>query len=274
MGRKERRKRRQYKDDSKHLAKLVNEKGIEMDNFIEGFPDDPLPTEEQCVEAEDGHIAFLLERFVIEAPDKTHRESTGEEDDPMEIKKGQLAEILEMRKGYLFGRFAEGVEALEEKAAKMLSHCVKALEKVEKELKEEMPVKPANVSETFSDLLASLTKFVNGKYPDGIEGLDQYDDNLPEGIPSWSEFKDQVASKEEEMMAANEEEIGKGVEDIKTHNNEDIKEAVDDAIKAAIEDLKKDLGSDPYDFLDDDAAETLRGELIAAADEHCSARLG
>ena len=45
---------------------------------------------------------------------------------------------------------------------------------------------------------------VSNSFPDGIDGLDNYDDDLPDGVPSYKEFVEMCNSSEQNLFAENE----------------------------------------------------------------------
>mmetsp|Transcript_19897 Transcript_19897/g.24561 ORF Transcript_19897/g.24561 Transcript_19897/m.24561 type:complete len:276 (+) Transcript_19897:139-966(+) len=260
-----------YKEDTKKLSLLVKTLTKDMDKWIKGFENDGTPpNEEQGKELEDAKIAEFEEEydsqaiFAVEGKD---------ENNLIPEYKEKLQENLEEMRGDLYRRFSGAVDSLERSAAKVLKACVKAYTRKEAELKTRLPMGESDIVNEFDELIEDLTEFISTRFPDGVEGLDNYDDELPDGIPSWSEFKEQCSAKVEEIKGLSEEAIPAAVEEIKANTLASVKKSIDEAINKTMDAVKEDLSDDSFPYLNEDATAELRSELISMSEEYGKSRL-
>jgi len=258
------------KEEKKTLSKIVRVLSKEMDMWIRNFPNDGTPpNEEQCKELEDAKIAEILELYdarVAVAKLEAFTELVAEY-------KADLNDELVGMRGDLNRKFTKAVDNLEASAAIVLRECVKKLDRKERKIKSVLPIKADVISEELEELVQDLEDWIGPRYPEGVVGLDNYDDNLPEGIPSWDDFKKSVAAKEEELKGLNAAAIPAEIEVLKANTLNAVKKQIDDAIRSTMDAVKEDLSDDTFAFLAEDATVELRAELIAMAEEYGNARL-
>jgi len=229
--------------------------------------DDTPPSHDQCAELEEAKITELMESFMSKTKPLSRVK------DYIPEKADKLQALLDMRRGYLYKRFANVVEALEDTAAGMLSFCTISLESKEAELKELFPIKESKVAEEIQELRDELNKWISNGFPDGVEGLDAYDDYLPDGIPSFAAFKEAVSLKEEELTALNSEAIATKLQETRDFSKREVKEKVNAAIAAAVAAVEEDLSDDMLPYLDESSMAEFRAELISASKEYGCSRL-
>ena len=134
------------------------------------------------------------------------------------------------------------------KASMTLKNCVESLAELQSNLTDNLPLKASIIASEFTALNVRLEDSINASFPDGVAGLDNYDDELPEGIPSYENFKTSVMAAQEEVMNANVEAVDNAIIELKA------------GVAAAIE---EDLSDDVVDFMEDDGEE-LKGTIVAA----------
>eukprot|EP00565_Helicotheca_tamesis_P003911 CAMPEP_0185727418 /NCGR_PEP_ID=MMETSP1171-20130828/3119_1 /TAXON_ID=374046 /ORGANISM="Helicotheca tamensis, Strain CCMP826" /LENGTH=270 /DNA_ID=CAMNT_0028395987 /DNA_START=25 /DNA_END=837 /DNA_ORIENTATION=- len=257
------------RNEKKELKKLCHNIVQDFSAWVRFYlvEDDTPPNEEECAALENDKIEELKAAF----DEKTKK--LWRIPDLVEKKTAEVHDALDIRRGYLYRRFADDVEELKDQAADMLGHCVKSLGIKEGEVDDLIPMKESEIMDEFNELQEALNEWIETNFPDGVDGLDSYDDELPDGIPSFAEFLETLAAKKEEMIAKNADAIAAEVEEIKEANNSVIKEKVNEAINKAIEAIAEDLSDDVLDYLDEDAMAELREELIQGARDYGASRL-
>mmetsp|Transcript_33047 Transcript_33047/g.46921 ORF Transcript_33047/g.46921 Transcript_33047/m.46921 type:complete len:269 (-) Transcript_33047:108-914(-) len=257
------------KDERKRLRKLVPHFVQQMAMWVSIYQneDGAPPNEEECQALEDEQIAMLVDKFNAEADNLQRvKEEHSRVRDRLELELG-------LYRGRLFSKFSDEVDALKNQAEDTLKYCMKSLQEEEEELKESMPMAENQIEAEFKQLLASMTAHIDRVYPGGVDGLDSYDDELPEGIPSFADFKAMLVDKEAEYKEMNQETIPAALEEIKGNTTTMVKTKINEAIKAAMKDIVEDLSDDVLPYLDEDAMAGLRAELIASAKEYGTSRL-
>lgn len=91
-------------------------------------------------------------------------------------------------------------------------------------------------------------------------GLDNYDDQLPDGIPSWKDFVGRTSDLKETLLAENITAVAAAVEQLKTDTEAELKSLCDAAIRETCEKFRVDLNDNKCDWLDDEAS----AEFIAS----------
>jgi hypothetical protein len=256
------------KAEQKELRQLAGEYGRTFDDWVARFANDGTPpNEEQCATLEADKITSLLQDFDQQAA------ALKRVQDEVPNRKNVLVSNLDRRKGRLYTRFCFHVQALQEQAASTMQFCLDALKEYETSLVEMLPTTDAAISNEIKKLMADCEQYIEVSFPDGVAGLDSYDNVLPQGIPSYSKFKEMVQVKETELKTKNAIEIPLELEKIKAISVKRFQEQINEAIIKAMAEIELDLSDDTLPFLDHDAMESLRKELMASAKEYGTSRL-
>ena len=129
------------------------------------------------------------------------------------------------------------------------------------------------IQPSFSGLLVTCAYLPQTTFPDGVTGMDSYDDVLPEGLPSYATFLESLETKKVEYQAKNVDAIPAAVEQVKADSKRMFQETINKAVEKAIEDIVMDLSDDQLPYLEEDAMQALREELVAAAKEYGATRI-
>jgi len=253
-------------EDSKNLGRLPSNYAHAYDRWVKTVYDET-PTLEECSQLEEDKMNELVKAFDDEAS-KMFRVQ-----DEVPDARAELLTHLKRRRGKLYKRFSGEVEALTDLAADCLQQCVEYLENTKKRINRSLPVAESVISGAISAVSENSDAYIEATFPDGTEGLDNYDDELPEGLPSYAEFKEQVAAAQTELAEANLSMVEAGVEEVKSGALAMAKNKINEAIKTAMSAIKEDLSDDVLPYLDADAMESLRGEMIASCEEYGASRL-
>lgn len=220
----------------------------ELDDEINWYENDGTPpTAEQAKEWEDERFAAYQQQYDGKAKDKCGRDPANDQDN-ISVRKRILGRQQESRRGKLFARFSDDVAGLVVKAAMTLKNCVTELSELQVSLIDNLPLKASVISSEFTALNVRLEDMVNASFPDGVVGLDNYDDELPEGIPSYTDFKTSLMAAQEEILNANVEAVDDAIIELKV------------GVAAAIE---EDLSDDVIEFIEDDGEE-LKANIVTA----------
>ena len=230
------------------LDRIVAHLMRELDDEINWYENDGTPpTAEQAKEWEDERFAAYQQQYDGKAKDKCGRDPANDQDN-ISVRKRMLGRQQESRRGKLFARFSDDVAGLVVKASMTLQNCVESLAELQSNLTDNLPLKASIIASEFTALNVRLEDSINASFPDGVAGLDNYDDELPEGIPSYENFKTSVMAAQEEVMNANVEAVDNAIIELKA------------GVAAAIE---EDLSDDVVEFMEDDGEE-LKGTIVAA----------
>ncbi|KAJ1427360.1 hypothetical protein B484DRAFT_76437 [Ochromonadaceae sp. CCMP2298] len=235
------------------LDNIVKNLTKNLDEAIAGYENDGTPpTAQQASEWEENKFEKLCAHYDKEARDCTGR-APDDDKDNMAVRRRMLVRKQEARKGALYARFSGDVASLTAKAGITLRACVEELAELEAALGNAMPSKASFVTGEFAALQSRLSDNVEASFPDGARGLDNYDDELPDGVPSWSDFNIQVQAAQERALETNAAAVAEATA----------------AMKAGIlAEIESDLAED-IEFMEDDGA-----ELKAAVVEAVRAALG
>jgi hypothetical protein len=256
------------KEEQSQLRSLAGEYGRQFDDWVARFHDDGTPpNQEQCAQLEADKIASLLEDFDTQAG-KLKRVQ-----DEVLQRKSVLVTNLDRRQGRLFTRFSFTVQALQEQAAATMQFCVDALKEYESSLVEMLPTTGAAIANEMKKCMADCEQFIEASFPEGVAGLDSYDEALPDGVPSYSKFKELVQLKETELKEKNAKAIPAELEKIKATAAKRFQAQINEAITKAMAEIEQDLSDDTLPFLDHAAMVSLRTELMASAKEYGTSRL-
>lgn len=259
--------------ERKELKQLVPTIDDVMDDWIAAYGegDETPPTEDECAALEDEQINERLAQFDEEA-EKLWRVA-----DEVPERRELLVANLELKRGKLFRKFSGVVASLMEQAEVTMKRCMQELDSSEDEVKKEIPTTEETIESEFELIKERCTKYVEKTYPDGVAGLDSYDEGLPEGIPTFAEFMEMVDTKKEEYKQMNAEAIPASIERVKENSRVMFSGKVNDAIKAAMAAIETEIDSDvtaeSLPFLSEDDVEALRATLLEASKEYCTSRL-
>jgi len=219
-----------------------------LDKDIAEFENDGTPpTKAQAKDWEDEKFAAYQREYDEKAKDKTGRDPKDDQDN-IAVRKRILGRQQESRRGNLFSRFSDDVAGLVVKAALTLKNCVESLAELQTNLAEQLPVKASFITSEFAALHTRLEDSIGASFPDGVAGLDNYDDELPEDIPSYTDFKLSVEASQEEILNA---------------NSTAITEAIAEFKKGVATAIEEDLRDDMIEFFEDDGDEFKRSIITS-----------
>ena len=104
-------------------------------------------------------------------------------------------------------------------------------------------------------------------------GLDNYDDSLPDGIPSWKGFLETVEGTLAALLAENAVAVERVKEEQKVAFQTRLKDDVDAAIRAALEAVRGELADAHFPFLSEADNADFIASLQAASQEYELSRL-
>jgi hypothetical protein len=257
------------KRDEKHqIRELVDTLEKKMDQWIRNFAaDETPPNEEECETLEADQINAILAEYDEEA------EKLWRVKDEHAERRNKLVRKLNKRKGYLWGKFSGVVRALEDQAANTMLYCVSMVDEGIADLEAMFPMNEDILLAEFSKVKVSCEAYIDSTFPDGVAGLESYDSDFPEGVPSYTEFKDMLTEKVEALAAANLEAVEPAIEKMKEESLAKVKAAINEAIKQSLVEIEEDLSDDTLPYLGEERMAELRVELIAAAKEYGEGRL-
>jgi len=253
--------------DRETLQSLVPETVRNVDNFIKSYtPEEGLPpNESECDAIEKELMSTTLAEF-DEVAGKLWR---AKQDLPG--RRSRLVIQLKRREGKLFSRFSDDVAELEDLAATMMEECMNRLEDTEEELKVSLPTSTTSIDSAFDELVKDCAEYIEENFPEGVEGMKAYDDNLPnfDALVEIIETK-----KNEEYPAANADAIPEKLEKVKERSKIMVQKSMNKAIKAQLLKIEKDMSEDDtLPYLDEEAMGDLKNELIEAAREYAESRI-
>jgi hypothetical protein len=257
------------KEEQNKLRQLAGEYGRTFDDWVAKFHDDGTPpNQEQCATLEAEKITSLLQDFDNQAKQLKRVQ------DEVPQRKHVLQANLDRRKGRLFTRFSKTVLALQEQAASTMQFCLDGLNEYKTSLVEMLPTSGAAIANEFKKLMADCEQYIEASFPEGVSGLDSYDNGLPDGMPSYSKFKELVQQTETELKTKNADMIPKEIETLKKTSAKRFQAQINEAITNAMIEIEQDLSDDvTLPFLDHAAMERFRKELMASAKEYGTSRL-
>jgi len=254
--------------EEKELLKLGANARVQFATWVKEYDcgDDTPPNEEECEELVCAKVAELLASY------DTGAAALQRVENQHVYRRETLVRNLEKYKGNLFLKYSDAVAALTNQAANTMAYCVECLAAFDAE--QILPTSEALLEQMFEALTEHLTQYIDKTFPDGVAGMDAYDDVLPDDLPSYAEFLESVAAKHEEFKAKNPEAIPGAIEEVKTTSKLMFQDVVNKAISAAMEEITLDLSDDTLPYLDEDQMQALRDDLIADAKEYCASRIG
>eukprot|EP00604_Paraphysomonas_vestita_P001854 CAMPEP_0174821816 /NCGR_PEP_ID=MMETSP1107-20130205/9845_1 /TAXON_ID=36770 /ORGANISM="Paraphysomonas vestita, Strain GFlagA" /LENGTH=383 /DNA_ID=CAMNT_0016039239 /DNA_START=52 /DNA_END=1203 /DNA_ORIENTATION=- len=107
------------------------------------------------------------------------------------------------------------------KALEILTEAQNRVRNLESSLTARFPLLPATLNNDLDNSLAEINNYVESSFPGGLEKLDLYDDDLPEGIPSWANLLVVVGDISGNLVSANNAAIAADLQAKKatTYNN-------------------------------------------------------
>ena len=104
-------------------------------------------------------------------------------------------------------------------------------------------------------------------------GLDNYDDSLPDGIPSWKGFLETVEGTLTALLVENAIAVERAKEEQRLAFLARLKDDVDTAIRAALETIRGELADAHFPFLSEVDNVDFIASLQAASQEYELSRL-
>lgn len=235
-----------------HLDDIVEDELKKFDNFLKELTNDGTPlNEEQSAKLEKQKFEEAEDNYEKRAHKSTGRKAE-DKDDNISVRLRQLQRGLKARKGKIFAKFSGAVGDLKAQAAETLSNCVESLQSFEEDTRAKLPLLSSAIEAEYKNLRRGLDDQINTSFPDGINGLDNYDDDLPEGTPSYKEFVGKFRESREQMLAAN--------ESAKESAKLQIRDGFLDDLKAAI----AEIDELPIGFLTEEESAELKNRMKGA----------
>jgi len=254
------------KGEHSDLKKLGPDLLKKMDVWIAKYQDGT-PTAEECASMEEAKIVELTQEYDTEA-EKLKRVK-----DEVPEKRAHFVKYLGWKRGKLFLKFGATVEALKEQAVEILQRCGEMWKTYEQDLIASFPVGESAINRELAAFLSQTSQYIEDTFPEGLLGLDVFDDELPDGTPSYTDFKQQVMASEDKLKVASTKAIPGEIEKIKESSIVGFKLAANQAIEQAVAGIILDLQNDTLPYLDGAEMESLRKELIKSAEEYGASRM-
>lgn len=248
------------------MKKLSKELLSQMDVWIANYQDET-PTAEECTVVEEAKIVELTTEYDTVAGTLWRVK----EEVPKE--REQFVKYLGWKRGKLFLKFGATIQALKDQAIETLTHCDEMWKTFEAELIESFPVPEPTIGQELQEFLTGTTNYVNDTFPEGVEGLDAFDDALPDGVPSYTEFQRTVLASENKLKTVNKEAIPGEIAKIKETGKVGLKLAVNEAIQKAVADFIMDFSDESLPYLNEEENAALRKELAAAVKDYGASRM-
>lgn len=138
------------------------------------------------------------------------------------------------------------------------------------------PVAESTIQQELAEFLTQTTQYIEDTFPEGVKGLDAFDDALPNGTPSYTEFQRQVMASENKLKVANKDAIPGELKKVKESSKAGFKLAINEAIQKAVANIVLDLNDDTdsmLPYLDEAEMESFRKELVKSAEEYGASRM-
>jgi hypothetical protein len=254
------------KGEHSDLKKLGPDLLKKMDVWIANYQDGT-PTEEECATMEQATIVELTKEYDTEA-EKLKRVK-----DEVPEARAHFVKYLGWKRGLLFLKFGATVKALKEQAVETLQRCGEMWKTYEHDLIASFPVGESDIKRELAEFLSQTSQYIEDTFPEGVAGLDAFDDELPDGTPSYTAFQQQVMASEDTLKVASAEAIPGELEKIKDSSIFGFKLAVNKAIEKAVAGIIVDLQNGTLPYLDEAEMESLRKELIKSAEEYGESRM-
>jgi hypothetical protein len=257
------------REEAAALQKMVPELCLKMDKWIQNYTNEDRtpPNEEEAGVLEMEQISRILEEFDEGALNCKRVQDKWPE------RRSLLEKNLSRRKGKLFAKFSEQVEALQDQAATTMMYCMETFADFEQGLENLLPTRESDIDIVFGNMMDNCKGYIEASFPEGISGIDAYDDVFPEGTPSFAKFQEMVSVKQAEYKQQNKDAVGPAIAKVKEHSLASFKAKLNDAIESAVKEIEEDLSDDALPYLDEATMISLRQELIASAKEYAKSRL-
>jgi hypothetical protein len=250
------------------LQSLVPEICLKMDHWIKEYENDGTPpNEEEAALLEVEQVCKLLDEFDERA------KQLGRAREKIPERRGLLERNLNRRKGNLFAKYSDHVSALQDEAAAVMTYCLETCTDFEEGLENLLPTVESNIDIVFQSIMNACNGYIEATFPGGVEAMDSYDSELPDGLVSFKDFQELVKKKEAQYKQKNLLAIDPAVLKVKENSKEMVKNKINEAILAAMTAIEFDLSDDVLPYLDESAMTALREELIASAQEYGNSRL-
>lgn len=236
------------------LDALVDRMMCQFDNNIWNSSYDVPPTEEECAAKEAEWESEITKQYNAEAVKIAGRKETNNQDN-IAVRRRIMGRQFSARRGKLYSRFSEQVDDLKRQASAAISLAVESFNETKAAVEASFPCTEVSIVEEFAQLKASITNQVNASFPGGEDALDQYDDDLEDGVPSLDELRSDIEMEQAHLITANEEQREEAIVDIK----QAIRAQTIEQLTAAIDDIKSQLNVS-VPFLDDAASAALLQE--------------
>ena len=213
-----------------------------------------------------------MEQWEAEVTEKcprytTRRYKPDSKKDDINEKREWVKERLEKRKNKLWDRFSEDAKDMFKKARKVMQQCQDELEANNAEVAAGLPAKREWIINEYTELVDVQTAYIEENFPEGIAGLDNYDDG--ERCISWEDWKAACLAAQEEALEANETCRAEMLASLK----ENMTAMLNAKVREAIEAVKEDVCDDEIAFLEDEEVDAFRAEMAEACDAYLAEKL-
>ena len=282
-------KRGEHSDLKKLGPDLLKKMDVWIANYREGTP-----TEVECATMEQVTIVELIQEY------DTAAEKLKRVKDEVPEARAHFVKHLGWRRGLLYLNFGATVEVFKEMAVATLQRCGEMWKTYEHDLIASFPVGDSAIKRELAEFLSQTSQYIEDTFPERkgdsaelleflsrtskyiedtstfpecVVGLDAFDDELPDGTPSYTAFQQQVMASEDKLKVASAEAIPGELEKIKDSSMSGFKLAVNQAIEKAVAGIIVDLQNYTLPHLDEAEMESLRKELIKSAEEYGESRM-
>lgn len=219
-------------NELKELDNLVDKLLKSYDSWVQNYPNDGTPpNKEQAKAEEEAKFAQLNTEYDHKAEDYCDRKPK-DKDDNISVRKRQLNRGLKAREDKLFSRFSGEVAGLKELAAATLKTALDTSNDFDDVMRAQFPLPVDHIISEFEKMKADIEAQIDSSFPGASEGLDNYDDALPEGVPSYKDLKARWPGILDAVLAENAAAVDAAVESIKVHSAESLRAAVQAALQA------------------------------------------
>jgi hypothetical protein len=143
------------------------------------------------------------------------------------------------------------------KAFEILAEAQKQINDLDAAFRARFPLLPATLDNDLDAALGQINDYVNSSFPGGLEKLDLYDDNLPEGIPSWEQLLVLATDQSASLSNANSE----AIDAAKAAKKAEIYSQFLAQIEAAMNASNDAIDNSALDYLNDDDRGIFRAIL-------------
>lgn len=152
---------------------------------------------------------------------------------------------------------ATRIEESRAKAFEILTEAQNKVRELDSSFRARLPLLPAALDNDVDNSLADINNFVDSSFPGGLEKLDLYDDDLPEGVPSWANLLVLATDVSAGLTLANSEAIAADLQGKKSSIYANFIAQVEAALLASNE----SVDGLSLDFLDEEGRAAFRSSL-------------